>query len=618
MEKRSMGGGRYTIVEKLGEGSSKEVFLAKDETLHREVALCVFKKHTVSGDYIDRVRREARVLAGLNHPNIVGVFDFREDDGWYLITENVGGGSLKSKLASHHQKGLELSEALRIGAEVADALGYAHAMGVFHRDVKPSNVMLTSEGTAKLGDFGLARPFGDESLTESDLIVGTVPYMSPEQAKGLPPDSPSDMYSFGVLLYEMVTGRRPFHGEDVSVLVHHLNSTPPPPTRYVPTCPPRLEALILKLLDKQPEARPRANDVAQELRSIQAEVSAGEKSVMLLGAPDSTPGPASGGSSNYERREAAPMDDSAYSDSQIGASSQSADSKPLSVESLSVESIKKGLLSDALQHPATIIPAFLFVLWLLYLLIFSDFVLWSIIVLIVPGMAAVGSFSWRYFVRYNEEYARRTLEIMEIQDLERQAAQQLELVRMRETLRNGFSSIASNDGLKALDQLVNEYERLQARIQRMPGSDQMFVAQIPALAEETYRQGLRLLQSVLELILAIHLSDKKGLEADISRLHKEIETLGSDESQSSRVEIRKSALASHMERLELLNQQELRAEEFLYRSNLSEAALQRTRIELAALTAGSSETGVNAVGETLRNTIEQAKEVQEELRRLGY
>ena len=141
--------------------------------------------------------------------------------------------------------------------------------------------MLTPEGTAKLGDFGMAKPFSDESISGTGAIEGTIPYMSPEQAKGLPPDSPSDMYSFGVTLYEMVTGRRPFHGEDVSVLLHHLNSIPPPPTRFMLACPPRLETLILNLLEKDPELRPSASSAEEELRSIRAEF-LGERSEPIV------------------------------------------------------------------------------------------------------------------------------------------------------------------------------------------------------------------------------------------------------------------------------------------------------------------------------------------------
>ena len=250
MEKRSLSNGRFTLIEKLGEGAAKEVFLARDETLHRDVALCMFKP-SMHKSFINRVEAEARTLASLNHPNIIAIYDvIDDDDGSYMITEYVSGGSLKSKMASDWKGGPDLGEVTRIAFEVADALSFTHSKGIFHRDVKPNNVMLKPEGTAKLGDFGMAKPFSDETISETGAIEGTIPYMSPEQAKGLPPDSPSDMYSFGVTLYEMVTGRRPFNGEDVLVLLHHLNSLPSPPTRYMLAWPPRLETLIMNLLKK--------------------------------------------------------------------------------------------------------------------------------------------------------------------------------------------------------------------------------------------------------------------------------------------------------------------------------------------------------------------------------
>lgn len=264
-------GDRYTLIRRLGAGATKEVFLARDESLQRDVALCVFKPHVLSGIYLERIRREARTLAGLSHPNIVGLYGSREDDGCYLVTEYIAGGNLKSKIASDWKDGGDLGDVLRIAMEVADALAETHAKGVFHRDVKPSNVLLTKEGTAKLSDFGFAKPLGDDSVSEENRIVGTIAYMSPEATKGLPPDSPSDMYSFGAMLFELVTGRQPFHGEDESVFVHHQISPPPPPTRYIPSCPPALETLILRLLDKKPEVRPKASEAADELRRIRGE-----------------------------------------------------------------------------------------------------------------------------------------------------------------------------------------------------------------------------------------------------------------------------------------------------------------------------------------------------------
>ena len=580
----------YTVLERLGEGATKEVFLARDETLQRDVALCIFKKHMADG-YLERVKREARVLAGLNHPHIVDVYDFQEDsDGCYMITERVAGGNLKARFAPHHREGLELDDGLRIGAEVAQALDYTHGKGVFHRDVKPSNVLLTPEGLAKLSDFGMAKPLGEESITETGAIMGTVQYMSPEQANGLPATGPSDMYSFGVLLYEMVTGRRPFHGEDVSVLVHHLESTPPPPSDFYPACPDELERLILRLLAKESSDRPTAGEAADTLNSLRADLD--------------------GTSAGLGRRLIEPTwvkdeDEPAPEPAPTTNGDQS------SVESLSMAAVNRQLASDALQYPTTIVPAFFAALALIAALALpgSGF---AIGVFVASSATAAASFLWRYLSRRNEEYSRWRRQVIELQDRQRR-----ELDQLRETLRRGFSSIRSTAGQVALRHLVAEHELLKALISRRGGADHVFGAQIPALAEETYRQGLYVLESVLELLLAIDSSNKRALEAEVAKLEKEITSLRAEGSQSERIR-RETSLSSCNDRLELMARQELKVEDFLLRADLSHAALQKTRIELAALKADGSNVGVIAVSETLQRTIDQAKEVQEELRRLGY
>ena len=189
---------------------------------------------------------------------------------------------------------------------------------------------------------------------------------------------------------------------------------------------------------------------------------------------------------------------------------------------------------------------------------------------------------------------------------------------MRDTLMGGFSSIQADTGLGALRRLDHEYSQLQGVFRRWPASGLRSITQIPALAEETYRQGLTVLISVLELLLAIPPSYKRGLETEVRALERVIRDLEGDNSQRGRLELRKGMLSTHRERLVLITRQELRAEEFLFRSSLSEAALNRTRIELAALRADSSEANVSAVSESLQRTIDQAREVLEEMRKLGF
>ena len=426
--------------------------------------------------------------------------------------------------------------------------------------------------------------------------MGTVQYMSPEQANGLPATGPSDMYSFGVLLYEMVTGRRPFHGEDVSVLVHHLESTPPPPSDFYPACPDELERLILRLLAKESSDRPTAGEAADTLNSLRADLD--------------------GTSAGLGRRLIEPTwvkdeDEPAPEPAPTTNGDQS------SVESLSMAAVNRQLASDALQYPTTIVPAFFAALALIAALALpgSGF---AIGVFVASSATAAASFLWRYLSRRNEEYSRWRRQVIELQDRQRRERERRELDQLRETLRRGFSSIRSTAGQVALRHLVAEHELLKALISRRGGADHVFGAQIPALAEETYRQGLYVLESVLELLLAIDSSNKRALEAEVAKLEKEITSLRAEGSQSERIRIRETSLSSCNDRLELMARQELKVEDFLLRADLSHAALQKTRIELAALKADGSNVGVIAVSETLQRTIDQAKEVQEELRRLGY
>ena len=585
MEKRSLGKGRYTLIERLGEGAAKEVFLARDEALHRDVALCMFKPSMLKS-FINRVETESRTLASLNHPNIIAIYDVLDDDGRYMITEYVSGGSLKSKMDRDWKGGSDLGEVTKIAFEVAGALSFTHAKGIFHRDVKPSNVMLTPEGTAKLGDFGMAKPFSDESISGTGAIEGTIPYMSPEQAKGLPPDSPSDMYSFGVTLYEMVTGRRPFHGEDVSVLLHHLNSIPPPPTRFMLACPPRLETLILNLLEKDPELRPSASSAEEELRSIRAEF-LGERSEPIV---------------------------------PISAIPGANDEDDGEIEIPSLESLQVGRLSDALQFPSTVVPLFVAALALMFLILplpgFSAIA--SIIVIVGAGSIAAASFVWRYFVRYGQDYAIRMQELFERQEHARRAQERRALRELRDTLRTGFTSIKSSEGVRSLNRLVNEYEQLQAVVRGWPEPNLVPIGQIPILIGQTSREGLDMLYGVLYRLQIVDTSDKKGLEAEVETLERDILLLKEDETQAELLKIREAMLSARNEHLRLLSSQELRAAEFLLRSSLIESSLNRTRIELASLRIDGSKGSVSAVVEALQRTIDQARKVMEEMRDLGF
>ena len=269
--------GRYRVRARLGRGASKEVYLAYDERLDREVALAIVVGAASSDSARARVTREAQVTGRLgDHPNVITVYDIGEHDGIpYLVLRAMGGGSLASALARERP---QLADVLRIGREIAAALAHAHAHGVVHRDVKPDNVWLATDGSAALGDFGIAHLEGAERLTAEGIVVGTVRYLSPEQIRGEEVGPASDLYALGVTLYELVTGVPPFTAADATqVLTQHLTVAPVAPSQHVPAIPPALERLIIELLAKEPQRRPAsAGAVVAQLAALSAAQAAGD------------------------------------------------------------------------------------------------------------------------------------------------------------------------------------------------------------------------------------------------------------------------------------------------------------------------------------------------------
>lgn len=260
-------GQRYVIESELGRGGMGVVFRAVDSVLERAVALKQLPRHLVGDPVLaERFRTEAKVLARLTHPGIVQVFDLVENEqGMFMAMELVHGGSLDALLEA--RGALPLPELARLGATMAEALAYAHAQGVVHRDFKPGNVLLAADGTPKVTDFGLAKIARDgPKLTQEGAVLGSPAYMSPEQAAGGVAESAADVYSLGVTLYEMATGHCPFEGESIaSVLSAHITQPPPVPT----SLPPALRELLLALLAKTPEERPAdLTRVAAALREL--------------------------------------------------------------------------------------------------------------------------------------------------------------------------------------------------------------------------------------------------------------------------------------------------------------------------------------------------------------
>jgi class 3 adenylate cyclase len=256
----------------LGEGAKKRVYLAHDTRLSRDVAVALIKAEMLDEGGRERVRREAAAMGQLgDHPHAVTVYDVAEENGQlFIVSQYMTGGDLETRLRESEGHRLPLSEALRIGDEIAQALEHAHGRKLIHRDLKPGNIWLAADGSACLGDFGLALALGQSRLTQDGMMVGTASYMAPEQALGRTPDARSDLYALGATLYEMLAGRPPFVGDDpVAVISQHINTPPVAPSWHNPQVSRPLEALILALLAKDPEARPRnATTVREQLAAL--------------------------------------------------------------------------------------------------------------------------------------------------------------------------------------------------------------------------------------------------------------------------------------------------------------------------------------------------------------
>src|SRR5579884_700673 len=284
---------RYEVEELVGAGGMSSVYRAHDRLLDRKVALKVMHQHYgADPEHVERFRREARSVAALSHPNVVTVIDRGEHGGrQFIVFEYVDGENLKQLI--QRRGPAPVATALELAIQIAQALSFAHRHGLVHRDVKPQNVLLNGDGRAKVTDFGIARSLDvQHGVTQTGTVLGTSEYIAPEQAQGRSVDEQTDVYSLGVVLYELLSGSVPFAGENfVAVAMRHINDPPPPLAETRPDVPPRVEAAVLRAMAKDPADRfPTMADFYAELEGCLAELQ-GQTQVLPGRAPAAPPPP---------------------------------------------------------------------------------------------------------------------------------------------------------------------------------------------------------------------------------------------------------------------------------------------------------------------------------------
>ena len=269
---------RYELLQLLGSGGMAQVYRAHDGFLGRDVALKILREqYSEDEQFVERFRREAQNAASFSHPNIVQIYDRgRSEDGrYYIVMEHVSGGTLKEYIQGRGP--LEADSAAEVIAQIARALRVAHGRGIIYRDVKPHNVLVTKKGAMKVADFGIAQAASATTISQKSQVMSTVKYMSPEQAVGKPATPASDLYSVGVVLYEMLTGKVPFEAESpTAISTKHVNEPPRPPRELNPEVPERMNALVMKLLSKKAEDRHAdAGELVEDLERVRERVRSG-------------------------------------------------------------------------------------------------------------------------------------------------------------------------------------------------------------------------------------------------------------------------------------------------------------------------------------------------------
>ncbi len=572
---------RYEIQRLFHSGGMADIYLAADKTLFNR--LCVVKQvreRILSEDHRKKLEEEALRMARLSHPGIAMILDhFVENGLYYLVVEYVQGKTL-SELHKERQSKLAEDEVIGWAISICDVITYIHSEGILHRDISPDNIMVTKEGAIKFIDFGTLRELRYIAAGKT-AGMGKYGYTPPEQWQGKPVPQ-SDIFALGATLYHLLTGYLPLSKSYVTGHTPQREDFYPqfPPIRSRnPLVSPGFESVLRKALQLEAEQR---YSSATEMRKALADL-----------APE-----AAKIASNFtiEETKANPL---------------------RKAEAPSEDEIQRKAITDTLQHPSVLLPLAICVLSVVYLILLSPVFggwLTSLSIAVLSGMAA----AIEYIYRIRRERLRNGQEIEAMRVEEKIAEAAEELKAKLEKLQSGFSSLSSEEGSKSLAGLVNEYEKLKATFSQGRTGDPLSMSQIPGLAEDIYHRGLSVLTSALELMNTVQQPGKETLEAEIAQLEADFELPQDDPNRAERLKLKEELLDFRKERLVKINRLQLYADQLLHQSRRCEDSLNDARIEMAAIRAGNTDSSINPVIEALQQRIKQVKEVQDELRKLGY
>jgi serine/threonine protein kinase len=577
----------YQIIEEVGRGGMATVFRARQPSLGRDVAIKVLHPYFAQdATFKERFSREASTIARLRHPNIVTIYDYGEEDRQLFIVMEFLDRSLFQSLVAPYSP----DEAVTLLRPIADALDYAHRHQVIHRDVKPSNILLDADNVPTLTDFGLSWIDGSlPHLTQTGAPVGTPYYMAPEVANGQQAGPSVDIYALGVIAYEMLTGRLPYTGDSpLGILLAHVNQPLPAPRSINPDLTSDTEAVLQRALEKNPDDR---YQNAQEFIDALAAAIAGrpkkiESDVSLDDQDNEDTAPAA-----YS---------SVFDNGLVEAAQRSRSPWPAA-------------LMAAIQFPEALLPLALSIVSFAYFLLLAPelgFGISSVVVGMLFLLAAAKGVLNHLGVEYDLASERITQE----QERHRSEETYSQLKKVSDSLRDGFEAAGSQPGRQVLTQLNNEFEHWKRANIRRGDSDPLSMLLVPQLVIETYRRGISALGDALALAA-------ESADSDVGRLKLESRALEEDLKGPlpPKLKSQKEALlSSHRERLAGIAKLNEAQEKLFFQAELCEAALHKGRMEVVAMRSGARNGNVDAVIQALQKTIEQVKEVQAEVRRLGY